>query len=328
MSTTLPPAVSASSRVFAGSAAYAAHRRASAAPGPVLSIGNFDGVHRGHRHLLAQVVEDARQRGVPAAVYTFDPPPRAVLAPSQRQPRITAWPERVRLLGELGIDHVIIERFSRAFAQHPPEWFADEVLGARIQPTAMIVGYDFRFGRARAGTVDTLRQRLAVPVRQVEALVEHGDTLSSSLVRQLLASGEVRRAAELLGRPHVVGGVVVPGDARGRTIGFPTANVETDAELLPAIGVYAVRARIDRGPWRPAVANLGVRPTFGGDGPFLVEVHVLDFSGDIYGREVEVAFVERIRGERRFDGVDALVAQIRQDVQDARRLAEGPPSGD
>ncbi len=317
-----PPTTDAGPRVFAGSAAYARHRASSAAPGPVLSIGNFDGVHRGHRHLLAQVVEEARQRGVPAAVYTFDPPPRAVLAPSLRQPRITAWPDRVRLLGELGIDHVIIERFSRAFAQHPPAWFADEVLAQRIAPVAMIVGYDFRFGRARAGTVETLQARLSIPVAQVEALVEDGETLSSSLVRALIGEGAVARAATLLGRPHFVRGVVVPGDARGRTIGFPTANVETDAELLPAAGVYVVEARVNGGPWRDAVANLGVRPTFGGDGPFLVEVHLLDFKGDLYGAELEVRFRDRIRGEQRFSGPDALVARIREDVQQARaRLA-------
>ena len=306
--------------MFAGSAAYAKERLAQGRPGPVLSIGNFDGVHLGHQHLLGQVVAAARARGVPAAVYTFDPPPRTVLAPALRQPNITAWPDRVRLLGELGTDEVIIERFSRAFAQHPPAWFADEVLRNRIGPQEMIVGYDFRFGRARAGTVDTLRDRLALPIAKVAPLVLDDQTVSSSLIRSLISAGEVAQAAKLLSRPHLVRGVVVPGNRRGRTIGFPTANVETDAELLPAAGVYAVRARVDGGPWCNGVTNLGVRPTFGGDGPFLVEVHLLDFREDIYGAEVEVRFLKRIRAEQRFDSVDALVARIRADVQEAHAV--------
>lgn len=310
--------------VFAGSAAYL--RREPPTAGPVLTIGNFDGVHLGHRALLQQVVEAARSRGVPACVYTFDPPPRQVLAPSQAQARITPWPDRVRLLGQQGVDHVIIERFTHAFAQHPPSWFVDEILGRRIRPVELIVGYDFRFGRARAGTADTVRERLdGVPIRSVEAL-QHGDvTVSSSVIRRRIAAGDIPGTTELLGRPHRVRGVVVPGDQRGRTIGFPTANIDCSHECVPAGGVYAVWARIDSGEALPAVVNIGLRPTFGHQSDVRVEAHILDWSGTIYGSEVELSFVDHLRGERRFDHIDALTTQIRADILEARaRLAQAP----
>jgi riboflavin kinase/FMN adenylyltransferase len=309
-------------QVFAGSTAYSRRPGAgTASVRPVLTIGNFDGVHLGHRALLQEVVAAARARGVPACVYTFDPPPRQVLAPSQAQARITPWPDRVRLLGEQGVDHVIIERFTHAFAQHPPGWFVDEVLGRRIHPVEIIVGYDFRFGRARAGTLQTVAEHLPdVPIRAVDALEQGDTTVSSSEIRRRIASGDVEGAAELLDRPHRIRGVVVPGDQRGRTIGFPTANLDCTNEFVPAPGVYAVRARIDDGPPLPAVANLGVRPTFGSNGPLRMEVHLIDWSGDIYGSEVEVDFMAHIRGEKRFSGLDALTAQIRADVETARVL--------
>jgi len=303
--------------IFAGSAAYP---KPSAAP--VLSVGNYDGLHLGHRHLLAQLVHRARELGAPACVYTFDPPPRVVLAPQQHQPRIQSWPDKVRILGELGVDQVIVERFSRSFAQHPPQWFATEVLGRRIQPRAMVLGYDFRFGRARAGDIHALRSLLPeIPIEQVDALKVRGGVVSSSAIRKLVTAGDVGQATELLGLEHRIRGTVVDGDKRGRTIGFPTANLQTDAQLLPKNGVYAVRVCVDGGAWLPAVANLGERPTFDCT-RFLIEVHILDFSGDLYGREIEVGFIERLRDEQGFDGADALVAQIRADVVAARRTLE------
>lgn len=310
--------------VFAGSAAFARHRDHGAEFGEiVLTIGNFDGVHKGHHHLLGEVVAAAQARGAKAVVYTFDPPPRSVLAPGLALPRITAWPDRVRLLGEAGVDAVVVERFTRAFAQHTPEWFADEILGRRLAPREIVVGYDFRFGKARAGTLNTVQKRLVdTPARAVQALKLDGTVVSSSEVRRRVQAGDVAGAADLLGRPHLLRGVVVPGHQRGRTLGFPTANVETDAELLPPPGVYAVRARVDGGKWCSAVANLGNRPTFEARGAYVVEVHLLDFKGDIYGAELEVALVDKIRAERKFDGLDALTTQIRLDAQAARaRLA-------
>jgi len=304
-------------QIFAGSAGYL-----SPSPGPVLSIGNFDGVHLGHRHLLARLVAQGQALGAPTCVYTFEPPPRVVLAPQQHQPRISSWPDKLKLLADFGIDHVIVERFTRAFAQHPAEWFARTILGERVRPRGLVVGYDFRFGRARAGDLPLLRATLpGMPIEQVSALHLEDRLVSSSRIRTMVREGQVEEAAALLGRPHLIRGTVVPGDQRGRTIGFPTANLETDTELLPADGVYAVRARVDGGPWLPGVANLGTRPTFDGR-RYLVEVHLLDGSHELYGRELAVCFIARLREERRFPDVDALVAQIRADAEEARARLE------
>lgn len=302
-------------RVFAGSVAYP-----SPSPGPVLTIGNFDGVHQGHRVLIDAVVSRARQLNAPACVYTFDPPPRVVLAPEHHRPRIQPWTDRVQELGKLGIDHVILERFTRAFAQHPPEWFIEQILLNRIQPIAMVVGYDFRFGQGRRGDIDLLRQHLqGVEISQMSAREMNCEVVSSSRIREAVLSGQVRAAAVLLGRMHRVRGVVRTGDGRGRGLGFPTANVHTVADLLPDRGVYAVRMRIDGGPWQDGVANLGNRPTFGGQEVSL-EVHLLNGEHDLYGREVDVGFVERLRDEQRFNDVKDLVSQIHQDAAQARKI--------
>lgn len=302
-------------QLFAGSAGYL-----QPSPRPALTIGNFDGVHLGHLHLLRRLVETARSLGVPSCVYTFEPAPRIVLAPQQHQPRVLAWPDKLRLLGEAGVDHVIVERFTRAFAQHPPEWFASQVLGRRVAPSALVVGYDFRFGRARQGDLAMLRHTMpGVPIEQVQALELDDEVVSSSAIRSLVAAGAVERAAVLLGRPHFLRGTVVQGDQRGRTIGFPTANLETDSQLNPADGVYAVRASVDGGPPLPGVANLGVRPTVDGK-RHLIEIHLLDGDRhELYGHELVVSFVSRLRAEQRFPDLDALVAQIREDAAEARR---------
>ena len=302
-------------QVIAGSAAYPPD-----GPDPIVTIGNFDGVHLGHQALLNRLVTEARAAAAPAVVYTFEPSPRAVLAPAQAMPRILAWPDKVRLLGEAGVDIVVVERFTRAFAQHPADWFATEILGHRLHAGTLVVGYDFRFGKARAGDVALLRKLLpALHVEQVEAERLGGQVVSSSVIRELVMQGDVDQARSLLGTCHFLRGTVVPGDQRGRQLGYPTANVETDAQLLPAHGVYAVRVRVDGGAHQDGVANLGMRPTFDGD-RMLLEVHLLDGRPDLYGRELEVAFVARIRGEQRFADVDALVTQIRADVGRARTL--------
>lgn len=307
--------------IFAGSAAYLeASTRGGATARPVLTIGNFDGLHLGHRHLLRQLKTLAEEHHAPTVVYTFDPPPRVVLAPHQHQARILAWPDKVRLLGELGVDQVIVERFTRPFAQHPPQWFAREVLGRRICPQALMLGYDFRFGRARQGDIDTLRALLpGTPIQEAEVFKLDGLTVSSSSIRASVLAGEVAVAASRMGRVYSLRGTVVLGDQRGRTIGFPTANLSTDSEMMPAVGVYAVWARVDGGEPHMAVANLGTRPTFEGE-HFSVEIHLLNFSGDLYGRELDVGFVQRLRGEIAFQNVDSLVAQIRVDIDAAKPI--------
>jgi riboflavin kinase/FMN adenylyltransferase len=264
----------------------------------------------------------ARRLGAPACIYTFDPPPRVVLAPHQHVPRISSWTDRVELLGRAGIDHVVVEHFTRGFAQHPPSWFVDEVLQRRLHPRAMVVGYDFRFGAARAGDLAYLRANLkGVDLDQVSPWSESDLVVSSSKIRDLVLAGEVVAAAGLLGRAHFIRGTVVPGDRRGRTIGFPTANIESDDELLPSAGVYAVRARVDGGPVRAGVANLGFRPTFDGT-RLLIEVHLLGFDADLYGKEMEVHFIHRLRDERKFSSKNALIIQIREDVQSGQTLLD------
>ena len=303
----------AAPQVIVGSAAWTG-------PRPVLTIGNFDGVHRGHQELLKRLIARAREREAPATVYTFDPPPRVVLEPGRHPPRILSLPDKVALLGEHGVERVVVETFDRGFARHPGAWFVDEVLGRRLDPLALLVGHDFRFGRGREGTAALVRARLPeLPFSQLEAEREGDRIISSSRIREAVARGEVALAARMLGRCPRLRGAVVHGDGRGRTIGVPTANVDPETELLPARGVYAVRLVDGGGRALPGVANLGVRPTFDGR-TYTVEVHVLDFGEDLYGQRVSVDFVARIRGEQRFAGPDELVARIRQDVQAAREI--------
>lgn len=292
------------------------------ARGAVLTIGNFDGVHLGHRALLAAARKLAGDGRVCA--FTFDPSPRDVLAPpDKRQPLLQPIDERIDTLLRCGADQVVVEPFDRAMAALEAADFCTEVLGRRLGAVGVVVGWDFRFGHGRAGDARLIERVLGLPVVEVGGVEVDGVVVSSSRVRRCLADGDVALAARLLGRPHDVAGVVEHGDQRGRTIGFPTANVGVTGGLVPANGVYAVRALVG-GVVRPGVANIGTRPTFSGTG-VRVEVHLFDFAGDLYGQPMRVDFIERVREERPFPGLDALVAQIRADVVVARAvLAERP----
>ena len=278
-----------------------------------LTIGNFDGVHLGHQQLLQQTIEKAKKLNIPSCVYTFEPSPRTLLAPHLKTPRIMSWQEKTEAIFSQGIDYVVVEEFSAAFAQHHADWFALEVIQNRLCAQSVTVGYDFRYGRARAGTVQELRRRLpTVDITQIAAHKEGDDIISSSRIRELLRDGDVVKANQFLGAPYCLRGVVVAGDQRGRKIGFPTANLETGAELIPETGVYAVQAQVNRGEWQDAMVNLGTRPTFGGR-RFQIEVHLFDFAEDIYGDEVSIRFFERIRAERRFDSPQKLKKQLETD---------------
>lgn len=301
--------------------------------GSVVTIGNFDGVHLGHQALLAAA--RALGAGAPVCAFTFDPAPRDVLRPDNGIARIQRLDDRVDALLRHGADEVLVEPFDHELAARSPEWFASEVLTARLRASAVVVGHDFRFGRGRSGDADGLRALLACPVIRVEPITVDGEVVSSSRIREAVGAGDVRTATRLLGRPHEVSGEVVRGDGRGAGLGFPTANVRTEDAgpghlLLPAHGVYAVWASPGDGRTLPAVANLGVRPTFGGTRPQL-EVHLLDVREDLYGRVLRVAFVERVRGEQRFSGRDALMERIAVDIAEAREAlatghrASGPP---
>lgn len=302
---------------------HGSHSWPDSAPPTVVTIGNFDGVHLGHRALLDRTRALADQNGAEACAFTFDPAPRDVLRPDNPILRIQRLQDRIDLLLASGMDHVIVEPFSRAYAAHDASWFASEVLCRRLRATAVVVGWDFRFGRGRGGSAETLREVLDVPVEQIDALELRGEVVSSSRIRQALTRGEVAYAAALLGRPHRVVGVVTPGDARGRALGFPTANLLCQTPLLPGDGVYAVTATLSDGRRLPAVANLGARPTFG-EGPATVEVHLLDFHGDLYGQQLAIDFVRRLRGEQRFSGREALVDQIAKDIAQARHTLAEP----
>ena len=284
--------------------------------GGALAIGNFDGVHLGHRAVVAHL----RRTGLSGAVLVPDPHPLTILG--HPQPLLTEMPLRGALLRAAGVEHLVRLPFDRATAEMAPERFVQEVILERLAPRHVVVGFNFTYGRAAAGDVDTLATTLAaagVPLDVVAPTLWQGQVVSSSRVRRSLADGDVALAAELLGRPHVVAGAVRSGQGRGRAIGFPTANVATAAGLaLPAAGVYAVRCRIGSQAWG-GVGNLGPRPTFG-ETESLLEVHLFGVDGDLYGQTVEVAFLGRLRGQMRFDGPADLGRQIAADAAAAKEM--------
>ena len=285
--------------------------------GPVLTLGNFDGVHRGHRTLLDKARAVATEIGAPAAALTFDPAPRDVLRPDNGIPRIQSMSRKLAHLAAAGLDAVVVQPFDLELASLEPEVFARRILVADLGVVALVVGHDFRFGHRRAGTADDLRA-IGVPVHVLPPLTDGDGVVSSSRIRDLLRAGDVAGAARLLGHDHEVEGTVVEGERRGRTLGFPTANVEVDGGLLPADGVYAVRV-----DGRIGVANLGTRPTFAGVARRL-EVHLLDYEGDLYGQRLVVSFVAHIRGEKRFESLSALREAIAADASAARRIVSSP----
>lgn len=289
---------------------------------PVATLGVFDGVHVGHAEILSRVVAEARARAGSAIAITFFPHPAVVLAPERAPAPIASLRDRLARFREAGIDATIVRRFTREFSQMEAEAFVERTLVDALGVERVIVGHNVSFGRARRGNAALLRalgERLGFEVEIVGPVRAGEREASSSAVRRLLTEGEVRAAAELLGRDYSVAGRVVVGKRRGRTIGFPTANVRPRVEPLLPDGVYAVRV-VDGEAARPGVANLGTSPTFGDLVRRSLEAHVLDFAGDLYGRTVRVEFVERIRGESKFDSIDELVAQIRRDAERAREI--------
>ncbi len=288
----------------------------------VATVGMFDGVHLGHRVLFDRVLSEAKERGARAGVVTFDPHPLEILAPDKAPCMLTTIEQRLRLFEEAGFDVALVLPFNRELSALSPQDFAREALVEELNVCKILVGEDFRFGRDRAGDVAALRNIGEKDGFEAEAvgLVE-GDEgkISSSDVRLLLRRGLVEAVTTLLGRPFRLAGTVVKGDERGRTLGFPTANIKPhERACLPGLGVYAGWLHHD-GKRLPAAINVGVRPTFKTDDPPLTEVHVLDFEGDLYGAEVEVGFDYYLRPEERFADVDALVTQMHADVDETRK---------
>ncbi len=288
---------------------------------PVLTLGNFDGVHRGHQAILGRVADVAHATGGEAVALTFHPHPVAVLRPEHAPPLITSLRDRLMLLGGTDLDVVVLQHFTPAFASVAAETFVEHFVVERLAATRVIVGHSVSFGQGRRGDaalLAALGARHGFGVEVIGPVRVDGHDVSSSAVRRAIAAGDVTLAATLLGRPHRLSGRVVPGRRRGATIGFPTANVAVRAGMWPPDGVYAVRML--RGDvWLDGVANIGTNPTFGDTGRTL-EVYLFDFDADIYGERVSVGFVERLRGEEAFPSVEALVAQIARDVDDARAV--------
>ena len=290
-----------------------------------LTIGNFDGVHLGHRELLRRTVEHAREHGLQAVALTFTPHPIRFFTPRARFYEITTTGEKAARMEELGIDSLVVESFTGEIGGMWPEEFARTVIHERLRARFVVVGYDFTFGRNRTGSPGMLQEigrEHGFDVDIVPPLLRGGGIVSSSRIRELLLSGRVREAEELLCRPYAVSGPVIPGAARGKKLGFPTANVRFVQELLPLPGVYLVDARVE-GKFHRGVANVGFNPTFG-ENSLGVEVHLLDFAGDLYGREMTVYFRDRIRDERKFKSVEELVRQIEKDVRYARSARLAP----
>ncbi|MGE5247403.1 MAG: bifunctional riboflavin kinase/FAD synthetase, partial [Verrucomicrobiota bacterium] len=282
-------------------------------------VGNFDGVHLGHRELLRRAVGHARELGSIAVVLTFFPHPIRFFSPDARFYEITTLEEKAARMEELGIDALVVESFTGEIGAMRPEEFARTVIHERLRARFVTVGYDFTFGRNRTGSpaaLSRIGRDLGFFVDIVPPLLRGGTIVSSSRIRELLLAGRVREAEELLCGPYKLSGTVIRGASRGRKLGFPTANVRTEQELLPLPGVYVVDAQAGDAP-RRGVANIGFNPTFG-ENCLAVEVHLLDFEGDLYGREMTVWFRDRIRDERKFKTAEELVRQIEKDVGYAR----------
>ncbi len=296
------------------------HRDLSAGAGTAVAIGNFDGVHAGHRALIERARSLAAARGLRAVALTFDPHPSAVLSPLGAPPRVCSLARRLELLEEAGLDAAVVEPFTRELAAYPADAFVDEILLGSLRARAIVVGYDFCYGQGRTGSTDELRAhgaRAGAEVCVVAPVEVGGEIASSTKIRAYLRAGELAGAERLLGRRWDIDGTVVHGAKRGRAIGIPTANIAPESDLAIAPGIYAVTLGTG-GAELPAVASLGTNPTFVDGGGLVLEVHVLDWEGDLYDRRVRTTFVARLRDEQRFDSVDSLVEQIRADIAHAR----------
>lgn len=294
--------------------------------GGAITIGNFDGVHRGHRELIAAARRGSEKVSGPVVAVTFDPPPAALLHPSpDKAVPLTTIADRADLLHAAGADHVVVLRTDAGLLSLSPEAFFEDVILGLFRAKAVVEGYNFRFGRGRRGDVASLGKLCAVAgisFEEVPSLLEGSDPVSSSRVRAALEAGNVAEAAAMLGRPYSITGTVILGAQRGRTIGFPTANLGGVGTLLPKEGVYAVRAHVE-GLSYPAAANIGPNPTFG-EHTRKIEIHLIGFTGDVYGQPARAEFVARLRDVRPFASVAELTTQLAQDIVEAQRRITPP----
>jgi riboflavin kinase/FMN adenylyltransferase len=291
------------------------------AAGAVVALGAFDGIHLGHQKILGVAVERAASLGLSALVCTFDPRPIEVLQPARAPLPITTLEERLDLIARAGIDTAVVLTFTPALAEVEPEAFIEDVMVRGLRAREIVVGFNHRFGRRARGDaamLEALAGRLGFRAHVVASLSVEGDPVSSTEIRRALQEGDVERASRLLGREYSLAGEVVRGAGRGRTLGFPTANVRSERPPLIPLGVYACRAAL-RGAVERAVVNLGRQPTFG-ENEVAIEAHLLDYQGDIYGERISLSVVRRLREEMKFPSVDALRQQIAADAGAARRI--------
>ncbi len=287
--------------------------------GTVLTLGVFDGLHLGHQRIMQTVVESANATRAVPTVITFDPHPRAVLHPENAPPLLQTLDQRLANFEVLGIEQAIVIRFDKEFAGIDAETFLRDIVHERLQAREVFLGKGFFFGKNRGGNIELLREmskRLDFFADEVPEVRLRGQRISSSQIRQLLAEGKVNLARRMLGRPYGVEGQIIHGLQRGRTIGFPTANLKPHNRVIPRYGVYATAVLIND-VWRRSITNVGVRPTFEDESAPSIESYVFDFDGDLYGDVLRVRFLHRIRDERKFDGIDALRAQIEKDTRRA-----------
>jgi riboflavin kinase / FMN adenylyltransferase len=291
----------------------------------VVTVGTFDGVHRGHWEVLGEISRRARAADRRAVLVTFHPHPLAIVRPEMAPPLLTTPDEKKEILAESGLEYAVFLRFTPDLSRYSPERFVREILVKRLGVKELVIGYDHGFGKDRSGDADTLRalgRELGFEV-DIVGPVQMGDEdepVSSSRIRKAVAAGDLARARDGLGRPYAVRGVVVRGDGRGRKLGVPTANLKVGdpSKLLPPPGIYAVRVELESGPLAGAL-HLGPRPTFHGSTP-TIEVHLIDFEGDLYGEELRVDFIRHLRPVEPFDTVEALVTQMLRDVEEARTV--------
>ena len=308
------------------------HSLPKKARGAAVAIGNFDGVHKVHQAVIREAGLIAESHSIPWAVLTFEPHPRSVFQPDRPYFRLTPMRAKAQALESLGVQMMIVQKFSHSFSKQPAESFVKNVLVNGLGAQHVVAGYDFVFGHNRGGNCElllTMGQKLGFGFTAVSPIEdEEGSLFSSTRIRNCLSGGDVRTAAALLGRPFSYEGRVVRGDQRGRTIGFPTLNLDLGSAMRPSLGVYAARTGItekDKTILYDGVANLGIRPTFGGE-RVVLEVHLLNFSKNIYGKRITVSLIDFIREEKKFDGLESLRAQIAIDTEKAEKILHSEPT--
>jgi riboflavin kinase/FMN adenylyltransferase len=296
------------------------------ANGTVVALGNFDGIHTGHAKILNVLTSRAAVLGVPSLVYTFEPHPMKLVSPKKSPALITLLDKKIELIKSFGIKKLVLARFDETLRRHNPREFVQRVLVDELHAKEVIIGHDFSFGRAKSGTAEVLNKLgmekdAGFKVRIVPAHKKNGKVVSSSSIRELIRAGDISSASKLLGRDFELTGTVVRGRSIGKKLGFPTANIKTPSELMPSDGVYAALVRLGKHGKKlyPSVANIGIAPTFKRK-KIILEVHLLDFKGSIYGKDIVVTFIKKIRNEKKFSSAEKLKQAIGLDIKKAKKI--------